>query len=291
MISLTVLFGLFAALSKTGKSVVVKTAAQATNEYLTTATMRIITTIILLPLAVYFGGPNYIDFNTQFWIAVTANTILLGTIGILITKAYKLSDVSLISPLLGFTPIVTILPTVLLVDDEFTTLGIIGVLLTSIGGFIALSDGNFQKSQFKNAINDKGVYLIGMVLLIVGFIPPFDKIGVQQTSPIVWPTVINLTSGIFVLIALSYFQGYNKGTLKKNWKVLLLVSIFHAGIWYGQAAAYELANPAYVVSIKRVSIIFTVLIGNQIYNEENLKWRLIGSSLIVIGVLLLTTAL
>lgn len=72
--------------------------------------------------------------------------------------------------------------------------------------------------------------------------------------------------------------------------VLLLVglSVFNAGIWVGQAFAYELTNVAYVQSLKQGSILIAVILGSRIYGEDELKSRLAGSVLIVFGVMILS---
>ena len=52
--------------------------------------------------------------------------------------------------------------------------------------------------------------------------------------------------------------------------------------------AISLTLVAYVISIKRVSVVFGVLWGHFIFKEGGIKERLIGTSIMVMGVGLIT---
>lgn len=195
MLPSAIVFGLFAAASKAGKSLTSKAAAQATDEYIATSAMRIGTAVVLFALAVLAQTELHPTVSVRFWIALGSNTLLLGLLAVLVTRAYKISDVSLVAPLMGLSPITTIIPSMALTNETFTLAGLAGVCITSIGGFIALSGGNLTWESLDESIRDRGVQLIAIVLLFVGFIGPIDKIGISQTSPLFWAAIINLTGG------------------------------------------------------------------------------------------------
>lgn len=52
--------------------------------------------------------------------------------------------------------------------------------------------------------------------------------------------------------------------------------------------AISLILVAYVISIKRVSVVFCVLWGHFIFKERGIKERLAGTSVMVLGVVLIT---
>jgi uncharacterized membrane protein len=280
---------LIASLFKSGKSLTAKAASTGTNEYVATFSMRLITGFILFVVAITGLTTTQLNLTPVLIGAIIVNTFLLGSLAVLSNRAYKLADTSLVAPLIGLTPIMSILPTVLLVDDTFTLLGIVGIFLTGIGGFIILSNGEFTISRYKKSLSNPGIKSVFIFLLFVGFIPPIDKIGVQNTSPLIWPFIINFSSGLFILAVATIFGKIEHSTItRRNIGVLLLFGVLNAGIWVGQSFAYEVMNPSYVQSIKRVSVIITVILGNNIYNEEYLLIRVTGSILIVLGILLLT---
>ena len=54
--------------------------------------------------------------------------------------------------------------------------------------------------------------------------------------------------------------------------------------------AMTMAKTGYVVATRECSVIFSVLIGAYLFGEENLRGRLLGAVLIVVGVVLVTLA-
>ena len=50
----------------------------------------------------------------------------------------------------------------------------------------------------------------------------------------------------------------------------------------------ELIEVAYMISVKRSSMLFSVIYGSVIFKEFNIRERLIGSSVMIAGVVLIT---
>lgn len=291
VLSPSILLGLAAAVSKAGKSVTSKAAAQATDEYIAAAVMRGGTAAVLFVAVWLIQAERRPSVSAEFWVALVLNTVLLGLLAVLVQRAYKLADVSLVAPLLGLTPVMTILPSLLVTNETFTLVGVSGVCVTSLGGFVALSGGALSREALTESVQNRGVQLIAIVLLFVGFIGPLDKIGISQTSPLFWSMSINLTSGAVVAVLSGLYSDPLDGVSWNTVGVLAGLSVFNAGIWVGQAFAYELTNVAYVQSLKHGSILIAVLLGNRLYDEAALKSRLLGSALIVLGVGLLSVAI
>jgi len=65
------------------------------------------------------------------------------------------------------------------------------------------------------------------------------------------------------------------------------IGLFSALSLIFQMAAINLTLVAYVISIKRTSAIMSVLFGYLIFKERGIKERLIGVTIMIIGVLLI----
>jgi len=52
--------------------------------------------------------------------------------------------------------------------------------------------------------------------------------------------------------------------------------------------AISLTLVAYVIAIKRTSVIISVIFGHSIFKEKGIKERLLGAIIMVIGVLFIT---
>ncbi len=96
---------------------------------------------------------------------------------------------------------------------------------------------------------------------------------------------------IFLTIAMSavlaFRQKKNMMPITANIKSLLPVGFFSALALVAQMTAINLALVAYVISVKRASLIFGVLFGHFIFKEKGVKERLIGAIIMVLGVVLI----
>ena len=81
-----------------------------------------------------------------------------------------------------------------------------------------------------------------------------------------------------------------KEKTRKDWKGLLFIGLLSLGTLMSQFFAIKMALVPYVMSIKRMSILFAVLYGAFLFKEENIKERLIGSIIMVISVVLIAFA-
>ncbi len=52
--------------------------------------------------------------------------------------------------------------------------------------------------------------------------------------------------------------------------------------------AISMTDVAYMISVKRTSLLFSVLYGHFLFGEEDITQRLLGSSIMVMGVILIT---
>ncbi|MCX5719013.1 MAG: EamA/RhaT family transporter, partial [Nitrospirae bacterium] len=74
-----------------------------------------------------------------------------------------------------------------------------------------------------------------------------------------------------------------------------VLSSFLPGIFYSfmvasHMIAISLANVAYVISVKRISIIIGVLFGYLFFKEKNIRERLLGATLMFSGFVIIIVA-
>ena len=112
-----------------------------------------------------------------------------------------------------------------------------------------------------------------------------DKVGVLNSSPLFWI----VTKGIFVTLAVLPFVILRKKhkQILSNWKPLIPVGIFGSLIMVFHQTALIYTLVIYVISIKRISVVFSVFWGWLIFKEKNIKERLLGAIIMVLGVFLI----
>lgn len=287
------IIGLILALSssffKSGKSLSTKIASQSTNDYITSLFTRLVSAIIFLILLIVLNKIVVPEDNI-FLFYLIINSILFAIVTVLFTKSLRVSDVSLVSPIMSLLPIFVTIPSYIILGEIPNLYAGIGILLVTLGSY-ALELNNESKTYIdpiKSLSHNKGVQIAFLGITIASVIPSVDKIGIQMTNPIMWVFLTQLISGL--IIGLFYLFSDNnsfKLDFYNNYKILIIVGLFNALIWIFQSYAYTYTQVSYVQSVKRVSIILSILGGYYIFDEKNIRERLFGSILILIGITLI----
>lgn len=246
------------------------------------------TGVLLLPILILVGLPEIKD---GFWSAV-AITVFLNLISQnLFIRAFKLSEASLIAPLRLITPPLVILTGFLFLNEKPSLTGVVGIFITMIGLWFLLGGGKYSEYHGRLLwIKDKGVIygLIGSVLFAISF--PFDKIAVVQSSALFATflifTFLGILTFLFNIIRERKFASVVIKSFTQHFKANLLISIISSiGIVLtNQALNYSLA--AYASSLKRLQVLWTVIIAGKFLEEKEVGRRVMATVLMFLGILL-----
>ena len=265
------------------KDVFSKKSLKDIDEYVVAWALRFFALPFVLPLLFFIEIPS---LNNQFWLALIVGGTLNVITTILYIKAIKLSDLSITMPIVTFTPLFLLITSPLIVGEFPTISGVIGILLIVIGAYTLnlkkKSEGYF--APFKALLKEKGPRLMLIVAFIWSITANFDKVGVVNSSSLFWVVSINIFIAAFLSPIMLYKSRSNiKQTL--NIQTLLPVGLFSGLIHITQMTAISLTLVAYVIAIKRTSTIMSVLWGWLIFKEKGIKERLLGTVIMVLGVL------
>lgn len=269
------------------KYVFSKEGLKKLDEYVIALSLSLFALPFLIPILLFIEIPS---LGNNFWWALISIVILNITTTILYVKAIKISDLSLTVPMLAFTPFFLLFTSPLLVGEFPTFLGLIGVLLIVFGAY----ELNIKKQKlgyfepFKSLYKEKGTRLMLLVALIWSLSSNIDKIGVQNSSPIFWIIASRLFIAPIMILIVIYKSKKKLLNVFQNYKKLLPIGFFLSLTLITQMIALNLTLVSYVIAIKRTSIIFSVLFGYLIFKEKNIKDRLIGATIMVLGVVLIT---
>lgn len=271
------------------KNVFSKINLKTIDEYIVAWSLRFFTLPFLIPLLYLIKIP---PLKNQFWIALFIGGSLNVLTTILYMKSIKSSDLSLTIPMVTFTPLFLLITSPLIVGEFPNLLGIIGVLLIVLGSYL-LNIKQTTKgylAPFKALLKEKGPRIMLLVAFIWSITSNFDKIGVQSSSPIFWVIAINtfVTLALFPIMLFKSQKFLKK--IFKNLKSLFSIGLFNGLTLIFQMIAINLTLVAYVISIKRSSAIISVLFGYLVFKEKEVKERLLGTIIMLVGVLLIMLA-
>lgn len=278
---------LLTALCESLKDVFSKKGLRDADEYVMAWALRFFALPFLLPLLFFVEIP---DLGNKFWPALLLGGGLNVITSILYMKAIKQSALSLTVPMVAFTPLFILATSPLMVAELPNFWGVLGVVLIVAGSYV-LNLGERQRGYFaplRALLQERGPRLMLITAFLWSITANFDKIGVQNSSPLFWSLVIT----VFVAVVLSPLMLHKSTRAAKQipmrLKALAPIGFFGAMTTIFQMTAISLTLVAYVIAIKRTSAVMSVLWGHLIFKETGVKERLVGASIMVLGVVLIS---
>lgn len=241
--------------------------------------------IFLLPV-LFFGVP---ELDRYFWIALVVSGSINTVAFSLYVKALQDTDLSLALPLLTFTPLFLLITSPLILGEIPHVLGLFGVLLIVIGSYVLsireLKYGYF--APFAALLKRKGSRYMLLVAFLWSISLNFDKMGVQHSSPLFWGLAITVFL-VFTLTLLVLRSDVSFKQSKPCLHLFFFMGLFYALTMFVQNYALTLVLVSYVISIKRLSVLFGVLWGKLIFHEVGFRERLLGAVIMLAGAVLIT---
>ena len=284
---LGIALALVMALLKGVQSIYQRRNALDTDEFITAFSSRIFGAPVLLLAIAFYGVP---DLTPRFLLlAVPQSAVIAGT-SILIAKAYKTSDASIVTPMFAISPLLVLFTSFVMLGELPDPLGVAGVVLIAVGAYVLkIKNAKSILEPLKKLWHERGVQLILVVIAIYAVTANLDKIGVGMTSPVMWPLTVYTLSSLIMLPVMMKKSPDWKGQIARDWKPLALLGGLGGVTIILQMMALELTLVSYVISIKRLSIPVTVILSFYLLNEkESFKERILGSALMAIGVILIS---
>lgn len=291
MTHLWVLLSLLCAFSLATSDALAKRALEGSNEYLV-AWLRLIFTLPLL-LMVWFClpmPPLDKEFYEAFLIALPVELVTV----VLYIKALKASPLSLTMPFLAITPVALIIVSYVVLGEQVSLPGGAGILLIAAGSYV-LNIGRTKEgilAPFRAIARERGSVLMIRVAVMYSITSSFGKMAIEHSSPLFF--------GVTYFVALTVlFTPIGLWKARSDWRLFPwgrnAVKLGIAGLLYGimvlaQMTAMNITNVAYMISLKRVSLLISVVYGYLFFREGNMKERFTGAFLMFAGFVLVVAA-
>jgi len=226
--------------------------------------------------------------SLTFWLAIIAALPLEYLAALLYMQALKTSPLSLSIPFLALTPVFLILTSWLLLKEALTAMGWAGLGLIAAGSYL-LGLGNRPLTWWEPLAalaRDPGPRLMLVVAALYSLTAALGKLAILHSSPAFFGVFYpSLFSGLLL-------AGY---PLTRTRESHALVSRGFWGLFLGSAMTISimchvfgmaLAPASYLIGVKRLSILFTVLLGGLVLRERPILPRMAAAFLMVLGVAL-----
>jgi uncharacterized membrane protein len=173
-------------------------------------------------------------------------------------------------------------------------MGAMGIFFIAAGSY-ALNISKIKEGIFEplRAITKErgSVFMIG-VALIYSLTASLGKMAIQHSSPLFFGTTyFTVLAFFFTPIALYKQNKYKDEKIEgKTILSVILPGIFYSLMVISHMIAISLAKVAYVISVKRMSLIIGVFYGYLFFKEKQIGERFIGALLMFTGFILIVTA-
>ncbi len=285
------IFGILTAFFEAVKDVFSKQNLKKNDEYVVAWSLAFFSALFLVPFLFFIKIPQLNpQLNPLFWIALLIGGSINAVTAILYIKAIKLSDLSLTVPLVALTPLFMLLTSPLIVGEYPNFFDCIGIFLIVTGSYLLNIK---EKSQgylapFKALLHEPGPKLMLIVAFLWSITSNFDKIGVQNSSPIFWLFSLFTTMSVLLLPVLLHKTPNPSRKIMQQLPMLATMGFVNAlGVVF-QMQALTMTLVVQVIAVKRTSVLMGVLFGHFIFKEKDIQQRLLGAAIMIVGVFFIT---
>ncbi len=197
-------------------------------------------------------------------------------------EAIGRADVSFIAPFLGLAPLFLLFVSPVLTGDVISLSGMGAVLVVIFGTLVILT----KKGSFSHVLEHKHALLFALgSSLCFTFNSCFDRLAVQEASPVLSGFAMTFLAALFLLPFAVRRGNLLSMRFEGAYKPLWLRGLFEVLFMISKLTALQYLPVQYVAALTRSSLVFTVVGAKVLYGEGEFKRRLLGSFLILIGVI------
>lgn len=288
---LWILLTLCSAFCLAASDTLVKKVVAGRNEY-SIAWLRLIFTTPLLAVCLIFAEIPALDwkFSVAFLLALPLEIVAL----ILYVKALKVSPMSITLPFLSFTPLFLILFSYVILGETLTAQGVVGIAAISVGSYVLNAHSIRQgvMGPLRAIARERGALFMIATALIYSITSALGKVAVVHSSAVFFAA----TYFIAVTLCFTILKGrIGEQTRFRSLNVGERVAIIASGLLYAvmilsHMVAISMSKAAYMVALKRSSILMGVIMGIVFFREARGGERFLGALIMFVGIILIVFA-
>ena len=260
---------------------VIKKHIRASDPDVLAAGFFLISATILGAVSWYRGVPT---LDEGLWTAILVTAVLNVAATMIYFRVFHTTDISLAVPMLAFSPVFLMVTSNIILGEAPSAFGAVGICLVVAGAYLLHSQGaRHLLDPFRNIWSHKGVLGMLIVTLIYSVSSNFDKLVVLRSDPFFGFAIVQAMVGA-TLLAVAAARGALRAREIKRQAIAILPAVFLAFSVIAVNIAYSLQIVPYVISIKRVSILFGVMYGVLLFKEKAGIRRMVAGAIMVAGV-------
>ena len=248
----------------------------------------VVPALLMLPIAFFYPLP---EVAWEFWLWIVVLIPLEIVAMLLYLTAIRDSPLHVTLPYLAFTPVFNVVTGYILLGETLSIQGLSGVCLVVCGAYLLNIDhrknGNYLVAPILAIYRERGSRLMLAAALIYSFTSAAGKVAMQYATPESFGPFYFLIIGacVFAITLLAHPKKllviFTKPAHTLTVGSLMVVMVITHFL------ALALVEVAYMISVKRISLVFGILLGALLFKERHVAQHVFAGSLMVIGVTLI----
>jgi drug/metabolite transporter (DMT)-like permease len=248
-------------------------------------------TAVALPLLL---GRPLGALGVVFWANMLTAVLLAVAGNVLLVYALRSADLSVLGPINAYKAVLSLLLAVVLIGELPTLFGLIGVALIVSGSFLVIDrvPGQARSSAFRQFTREPGVRLRFAALICSATEAVFLKRALLLSSPIttflMW-AVFGFPIAAIAAVLLRGGIAAEMTRLRREWRTYLWLAATTGLMQVTTLLTFGTLQVGYSLALFQLSTLITVYLGHRYFQERNIRRRLLGSLVMVIGAMLIVT--
>lgn len=289
---LWILFSLLSAFFHASRLAVTKHLSVTLTARALTMYVNLASLIVTFPLVFWYhdvplGNAAYVG-------AVLAGGVLSGLGGWSLNTAIKRSEMSLVGPIMTLTPGFVVGIEWLVTGDLPGPLGLTGLLLLLIGGYVLSIDRADigWRQPMVRLLTDPGSIFTVTAAICFAAASTFGRVGIQLSDPLSFAVVVAVVNPIVLFVIFSvqdhrFYREVLPPDIARQTKPLLLLGVLFALMRLADQIALSLTLASYAMGVKRTAGMFSVVLGRWFFAEGRTAAKLAGSAIMLLGLFVL----
>lgn len=232
---------------------------------------------------------------TAMAVAVLFIKSLLGSFAFFyVMQSIRNLELSGALPLMALTPGLVAIFAFIILGESLSGFEIAGIVLLASGTYLLETKGKAGLAEpFRVFVRSRNHHYVLIALSLFTITSILDKMILKNYR--LQPEAFLVFQQFFFLLvfAVTYYftrrsdnicSGYNRNILL----LIITVAVLTIGYRYTQVLAFRIAPIAVVLAVKRISVLFAVVIGGRIFKEHDLLKKTIATIIIIIGAILIS---
>ena len=230
--------------------------------------------------------------GAAFWANMIAAVVLAVAGYLFLWYALRSTDLSVLGPINAYKAVLGLLLAVVLLGEVPTAFGLTGVVLIVAGSYFVVDrvPGQAHTRAFRQFTREPGVQLRFAALICSATESIFLKRALLLSSPVT--TFLLWTILCFLIAAIGTTLG-RRGVatemtrLRIEWRSYLGLAVTTGLMQLTTLLTFERLQVGYSLALFQLSTLVTVYLGHRYFQERNIRRRLLGSLVMVIGAMLI----